>query len=556
VISSGVRSKLLALAAMPVLSTALVSALVLPTVERVRVGGQIYADIAELNAAVARCALLKSDLNEGWGLLLALASEADPDRRAQLDRARLEVTARIEAGFEAAPARGFDGDLRMAMDSARTTWRELARAAEQELLPLLPAGRAEEARHLLHTAQRGRHARSLEQVGGMVDALNLRIAQLEQDADRFALRRIASAAAIAAALLAAIVVVAVMIGRSISRPLGRLSEAAARVASGDLSAPALAAKGHDEIARLASSFGEMVGVLREVIGEARSVEERLGGAASELVTSNEQLAAGARRQTAQLGGAAASVAEIASAFGRLQSSAEEADRAAHETAAAADRGAATVGRAAAGLGSIEAASRVTAERAAALQAGSDRIGEIVSTLQDFAAETQVLAFNLGIEAARAGEAGAGFTVLAQEVRLLAERSARSSAEIGAIVRDLLGQIRSAREAVDGTLAVATEGRRLSGDVAAAFEAIRVQTSDTSRINSEMAAVVSEQVTAALGVAAGVEEAAHLSSDTRAAAEAILSSAGALREIVRRLDEVMGRFQLPGTGRDVPDRTAS
>ena len=165
-----------------------------------------------------------------------------------------------------------------------------------------------------------------------------------------------------------------------------------------------------------------------------------------------------------------------------------------------------------------------------LAAHSQRIGEIVGLISDFAVQTNQLALNAAIEAARAGRSGKGFSVVAAEVRKLAERSAASAQSIGEIV----GAIQAETEA---TIAATGAG-------SARTRAVRILMEETAALLDASIAATGEQSAAAAQVAAamaGIREATwQLTADQERSRE----TTERVEEIVSELDELIGRFGVP------------
>ena len=286
------------------------------------------------------------------------------------------------------------------------------------------------------------------------------------------------------------ILITVWIVRSITRPLAEMTEAAERIAEGDVDVEVGAASG-DEIGRLAHAFGDSVDYLRNMVDaageiaagnlaveiEPRSERDALGHAFIEMrakvagmireISKGSDTVGTASKEMAQSGQQAGlAVGEIANAVGSVahgaetqvrsleqvravtaevsaasQASAADAEETASAARAARDvaaDGAAAVTRA---TDAIRAVQRSTAEITATIRelgAMSDQIGGIVDTITAIAEQTNLLALNAAIEAARAGEQGRGFAVVAEEVRKLAEESQTAAASIGT----LIGQIQA------------------------------------------------------------------------------------------------------------------
>lgn len=233
----------------------------------------------------------------------------------------------------------------------------------------------------------------------------------------------------------------------LGRDLAQLAACARRIAEGDASARADLG-GEDEIGEISRALGRL-GSVAAALAQARHAMGRLSDGVRLIAESAETTGATARGQAEAAAEAGRGLPVITHAVGKVA------------------QGAAT-GLAAAGEGgrSVERLLeriRANVDGTHSLEQSTSRIEEVVSLIGDVADQTELLSLNAAIEAARAGEAGRGFTVVAQQVRKLADRSARAASEISGLVESILGVVKTiAADSRDSLDAVEVFQRDLAG----------------------------------------------------------------------------------------------
>lgn len=286
------------------------------------------------------------------------------------------------------------------------------------------------------------------------------------------------------------------------------------MADGDLSASPRP-WGSDEAADLMKALIRTQAAMREIVSDVRT-------ASDSIVVASEQIAGGSmdlsqRTETAasELQQTSASLEQITSTIGATAEHASEAARLASGNATEAQRGGEVIGRAVTAMENIAAASR--------------RIEEITTVIDGIAFQTNLLALNAAVEAARAGEQGRGFSVVASEVRALAQRAGMAAKEIKTLIAQTVEHVEHGSGIVD------TAGKQIRGLVSSAGE--------INQIVQAMSSAAHEQ---SLGVRQVGESVASLDRSTQQNAALVEQTAAATKSLEQRaksLAQAVARFKL-------------
>lgn len=249
---------------------------------------------------------------------------------------------------------------------------------------------------------------------------------------------------IAVAIIAALMMAS--IGSNVKKTLSQIISDLGKVKSGDLTARlTVNNKRNDEFDSLCSSVNEMTTGLGAVIGDVVTTTRDVSGMVTELNTSVTNIAQSNRSVSEQTNSLAAATEEISTTISSISHTTEDLSSQSQNTYESAKLGAETINGAISNLSTTIQVVNKTSEQLNELGQLSKDIDNVIAMINDLANQTNLLALNAAIEAARAGEAGRGFSVVADEVRSLAEKTVDATAKITDIVSTIQSSTQNAIE---------------------------------------------------------------------------------------------------------------
>ncbi len=265
------------------------------------------------------------------------------------------------------------------------------------------------------------------------------------------------------------------IARGFSLPLGQAVAALEKVAGGDLTA-SLEVDTKDEVGRMAEALNKAVEKLSSTMREVADSAANASSSAQQLAAASEAIASGAQEQAASLEETSASLEQISSS---VRLSADNA-RNASELATGSRNSA---------VSNQDGASAVAAM--AEISKSSVKISDIISTVDEIAFQTNLLAVNAAVEAARAGDEGRGFAVVASEVRSLAQRSSGAAKEIKGLIQDSLRKVERGSELVNRVAQLVGEIALTSAEQSTGIEQVNTAMTQMDQVTQSNSAQTEE-----------------------------------------------------------------
>jgi len=238
----------------------------------------------------------------------------------------------------------------------------------------------------------------------------------------------------------------------------------------------------DVTGAIADAINSPIEELRRLVTGINAAATHVTSATAEAQSVSSQLLQAAQKQATEIQGTGQSVAEMTVSMHQVSKSAGDSASVAKTSLAAAEKGSNAVQNAIRGMNDIREQIQETSKRIKRLGESSQEIGEIVQLISDITEQTNVLALNAAIQAASAGEAGRGFTVVAEEVQRLAERSGEATRHIGAIVKSIQRDTQDAVEAMERSTRGVVEGTKTADE---AGDALR----DIEQISNRLAELI-------------------------------------------------------------------
>jgi twitching motility protein PilJ len=227
----------------------------------------------------------------------------------------------------------------------------------------------------------------------------------------------------------------------------------------------------------------------------------------------------------------------------VSANAAESAKVAQQSLGAAEKGAQAVQNSISAMNDIREQIQDTAKRIKRLGESSQEISEIVDLISDITEQTNVLALNAAIQAASAGEAGRGFTVVAEEVQRLAERSAEATKQISAIVKAIQTDTQDAVSAMEKSTQGVVEGAKLSDAAGQALGEIRQVSRDLASLIESISTATQSQANMAQSVAANMQDIQGITQQTADGTRKAAESVGQLAELAKDLKGSVAGFKL-------------
>jgi len=321
----------------------------------------------------------------------------------------------------------------------------------------------------------------------------------------------------------------------------RLMNELQTVAEGDLTQQATVTE--DITGAIADSVNYTVEELRSLVAVVQTTVSRVTETTQQVEQTSTELLAASTEQLREIRETGESVLQMAGRINQVSAQAQHTAQVARQSLQAAETGLVAVQNSIGGMNSIRDQIQETSKRIKRLGESSQEIGEITELISDITEQTNVLALNAAIQAASAGEAGRGFSVVAEEVQRLAERSGDATRQIAAIVRTIQTDTQDAVAAMERSTQGVVEGARLSDAAGTALGDIDRVTRQLSELIGHISSQALREADSANVVAENIQ---HIFAVTEQTGEGTRSTAQMVRELSRTAEELkasVARFKV-------------
>ncbi len=321
----------------------------------------------------------------------------------------------------------------------------------------------------------------------------------------------------------------------------RLMDELGELADGNLAVTASVTE--DITGAIADSINFTVEELRTLVRGINNATAQLNSAVRDANQISEQLSAASMRQAEEIEETSQAVVNISQSVQQVSNNAAESAHVAEQSLAAAEKGQQAVQNTIAGMNALREQIQETSKRIKRLGESSQEIGEIVELISDITEQTNVLALNAAIQAASAGEAGRGFSVVAEEVQRLAERSADATKQIAAIVKTIQSDTQDTVAAMEISTQGVVEGAKLSDAAGQTLAEIGEVSKKLATLIAGISAATQNQAAATAKVAETMQDIRNISMQTSEGTRQTAQSIGGLTKLAETLKDSVSGFKL-------------
>ena len=337
------------------------------------------------------------------------------------------------------------------------------------------------------------------------------------------------------------IIVVVNLASSLHSGLNAIRAKLLALKSGDLT-QRLPADKKDELSEIGSNVNEFIQVLQTIVQNVRNESKELASASAQLAETSKHVLASSNRQSDATSAVAATVEQFSVSIDQVSNNAADAEHLAAQYGTLSQQGGADVQTAVDEIRRIEQAVQNAVQKMQVLGEQAHEISSIVNVIKDVADQTNLLALNAAIEAARAGDSGRGFSVVADEVRNLAKRTAKSAQEITTMIASIQSHTETAAYVMEQGNERVMLGVKQAEQAGQSMQEINASSSQVMRAISDISLALREQRSASNDIAQNVEYISHMTEQNGAAVCQVSSAALQLEKLAAELKKSVEQFK--------------
>jgi methyl-accepting chemotaxis protein len=333
-----------------------------------------------------------------------------------------------------------------------------------------------------------------------------------------------------------------MLGKRFTGPLDQVVDSVRAACQGEIGRK-VDITSEDEIGVLASSYNQLLDLIVYLIRQTQESSNRLQQSSNDILSATEQQASGSAEQAASISQTTATMEELASTYRQIAENADQVVSMAEASLGSAESGQTAVMNTLGAMEDIKSRTQSSANKILALGERSQQIGQVLSIINSIADQTKILALNAAIEAARAGEAGKGFSVVAIEIRKLAESVVESTSEISTIMSEIQAAANELVMSTEQELKQVQTGVDLAHTTGDSLDQILEMVEQTTVAAKEISAATQQQKSATDQVVKAMREVASVAQQTAAGSRQVASAAEVLSTMARESSQVGSAFTI-------------
>jgi twitching motility protein PilJ len=328
---------------------------------------------------------------------------------------------------------------------------------------------------------------------------------------------------------------------SLQRNLHNFLSIVSQVTEGDLTKRG--SEGEDTLGSVIQSVNRMLDNFSTMLTQVKQIGLSVSSSATEILAAAEQIAVGSQRQADEITNTSSAVEEMAASMNQVSRNSESSAEAARRALEMAEQGDRSVRDTSEAMSRIDSAVLQTSDKMRLLGVRSSEISEIIDLIDEIAAQTNLLALNAAIEAAHAGEAGLGFSVVAEEIRKLAERSARATRDVGNLIKAIQTETSEALSAMEKGMTEVKSGSLLAEEASKSLQYVSTAVRQSTELIEEISAASEEQARVTRNLASAMQTISSITLETSAGAHETAQTIQGMVGLSEQLNKAISQFRV-------------